>query len=368
MHGRQSTHQCSKARMRGLACKCPRCGKGKLYAGFLTLRPACENCGLDYAFIDSGDGPAVFIIMIAGAIVVGLRADRRDKIPAAVLAACRIVAAADSGDHAVAAALDEGAADRAAIPSQGRGRPADRSRAVMTVVSATPARRRRPWNFHAPDAGAADRPRRLAVAAPGREACADRAADRAPRRSAGSAAVARAVERADAGARRISPRAFFRDLRAASGRDGLQFRLRDPRRRFRPRHLGLPAGAAAERRDRRDQRRLRAKHHAGPRPAGSRGGAARHRRAGDADGLHPLSGIRRRADAAGKYRQAIVVHARSSGDRARARLGRGRAVLYRSRNPGAGERHSRSRGRSRSISRTIICNTPSPGSAWPARC
>src|SRR3977135_1368351 len=57
--------------MRGLACKCPRCGKGKLYAGFLTLLPACESCGLDYAFIDSGAGPAVFIIMIAGAIVVG---------------------------------------------------------------------------------------------------------------------------------------------------------------------------------------------------------------------------------------------------------------------------------------------------------
>ena len=57
--------------LRGLACKCPRCGEGKLYAGFLSLRPACANCGLDYAFIDSGDGPAVFIIMIAGAIVVG---------------------------------------------------------------------------------------------------------------------------------------------------------------------------------------------------------------------------------------------------------------------------------------------------------
>src|SRR3984893_11540778 len=65
-------------------------------------------------------------------------AERRDKMPAAVLAACRIVAAADSGDHAVAAALDEGAADRAAISPQGRGRPADRSRAAMTVVSATP--------------------------------------------------------------------------------------------------------------------------------------------------------------------------------------------------------------------------------------
>src|SRR5665213_3090379 len=56
--------------MRGHACKCPRCGKGKLYRGFINLRPRCEACGLDYAFIDSGDGPAIFIIMIAGAIVV----------------------------------------------------------------------------------------------------------------------------------------------------------------------------------------------------------------------------------------------------------------------------------------------------------
>ena len=56
---------------RGVACRCPRCGKGRLYSGFLTLRPNCEACGLDYAFIDAGDGPAVFIIMIAGAIVVG---------------------------------------------------------------------------------------------------------------------------------------------------------------------------------------------------------------------------------------------------------------------------------------------------------
>jgi uncharacterized protein (DUF983 family) len=54
----------------GLACRCPRCGKGKLYAGFLTLAPGCEACGLDYSFMDSGDGPAIFVIMIAGAIVV----------------------------------------------------------------------------------------------------------------------------------------------------------------------------------------------------------------------------------------------------------------------------------------------------------
>ena len=61
----------TESALRGLACKCPRCGRGKLYGGFLTLRPRCEACGLDFAFIDTGDGPAVFIIMLAGAIVVG---------------------------------------------------------------------------------------------------------------------------------------------------------------------------------------------------------------------------------------------------------------------------------------------------------
>src|SRR6201985_3526570 len=56
--------------LRGLACKCPRCGKGRLFSGFLTLRTQCDACGLDYTFIDAGDGPAVFVILIAGAIVV----------------------------------------------------------------------------------------------------------------------------------------------------------------------------------------------------------------------------------------------------------------------------------------------------------
>jgi uncharacterized protein (DUF983 family) len=55
----------------GLRCRCPRCGKGKLFAGFLALRSRCQVCGLDYAFADSGDGPAVFVMFLAGAIVVG---------------------------------------------------------------------------------------------------------------------------------------------------------------------------------------------------------------------------------------------------------------------------------------------------------
>ena len=55
----------------GLAGRCPQCGKGKLFHGFLALRERCEVCGLDYSFADAGDGPAVFVILIAGFIVVG---------------------------------------------------------------------------------------------------------------------------------------------------------------------------------------------------------------------------------------------------------------------------------------------------------
>lgn len=55
----------------GLSCRCPRCGRGKLFQGFLTLPPRCPVCGLDFGFADAGDGPAVFIMFLAGFIVVG---------------------------------------------------------------------------------------------------------------------------------------------------------------------------------------------------------------------------------------------------------------------------------------------------------
>jgi uncharacterized protein (DUF983 family) len=51
---------------------CPRCGNGILFDGFLSLKPSCQSCGLSYDFADSGDGPAVFVILGAGAFVVGL--------------------------------------------------------------------------------------------------------------------------------------------------------------------------------------------------------------------------------------------------------------------------------------------------------
>lgn len=55
----------------GMLGRCPACGEGKLYAGFLTVAPSCDKCGLDYGFADSGDGPAMFVILVTGFIVVG---------------------------------------------------------------------------------------------------------------------------------------------------------------------------------------------------------------------------------------------------------------------------------------------------------
>jgi uncharacterized protein (DUF983 family) len=51
--------------------RCPRCGEGSLFAGYLRIAPRCANCGLDYALFDVGDGASVFVILIVGFVVVG---------------------------------------------------------------------------------------------------------------------------------------------------------------------------------------------------------------------------------------------------------------------------------------------------------
>lgn len=56
----------------GLGGKCPRCGQGALFEGFLGLKKQCEICGLDYAKADAGDGPAVFVIFIVGFAAVAV--------------------------------------------------------------------------------------------------------------------------------------------------------------------------------------------------------------------------------------------------------------------------------------------------------
>lgn len=56
----------------GLTCRCPRCGKGKLFSGFLKMAPSCEACGLDFSFADPADGPAFFVMTAIGMIVIAV--------------------------------------------------------------------------------------------------------------------------------------------------------------------------------------------------------------------------------------------------------------------------------------------------------
>lgn len=54
----------------GAAGRCPECGKGKLYKSYLKIADRCAVCGADLSVADSGDGPAVFVMFVVGAIVV----------------------------------------------------------------------------------------------------------------------------------------------------------------------------------------------------------------------------------------------------------------------------------------------------------
>jgi uncharacterized protein (DUF983 family) len=55
----------------GLKGKCPRCGRGALFAGFLTVAKRCSICDLDYSFADAGDGAAWFVMLFACVFGVG---------------------------------------------------------------------------------------------------------------------------------------------------------------------------------------------------------------------------------------------------------------------------------------------------------
>ena len=56
----------------GVGCRCPRCGRGKLYDGFLQIVKGCADCGLDLREQDAGDGAIAFVTLILGFIAVGL--------------------------------------------------------------------------------------------------------------------------------------------------------------------------------------------------------------------------------------------------------------------------------------------------------
>jgi uncharacterized protein (DUF983 family) len=55
---------------RGLARRCPQCGEGRLFQGYLKVRPICEVCGHDNGACRADDGPAYFTILIVGHLLI----------------------------------------------------------------------------------------------------------------------------------------------------------------------------------------------------------------------------------------------------------------------------------------------------------
>ena len=60
------------ALLRGLACRCPACGSGRLYRRFLKMAPSCQDCGEALHHARPDDAPAYFVMLIVGHIVVSM--------------------------------------------------------------------------------------------------------------------------------------------------------------------------------------------------------------------------------------------------------------------------------------------------------
>jgi uncharacterized protein (DUF983 family) len=58
--------------VRAMKGRCPRCGDGRLFSGYLKIADSCDACGMSFKGHDTGDGPVVPILLIIGGIVVGL--------------------------------------------------------------------------------------------------------------------------------------------------------------------------------------------------------------------------------------------------------------------------------------------------------
>ncbi len=55
----------------GLAARCPRCGRGRLFDGYLSVAKSCASCGLSYEYADGGDGAAWFVMLFVSVVGVG---------------------------------------------------------------------------------------------------------------------------------------------------------------------------------------------------------------------------------------------------------------------------------------------------------
>ncbi|PWB82527.1 MAG: hypothetical protein C3F11_11455 [Methylocystaceae bacterium] len=57
---------------RGLLLKCPKCGVGRLFQGYLKRADSCPHCHESFEGVDADDGPAWLTIGVTAHIVVPL--------------------------------------------------------------------------------------------------------------------------------------------------------------------------------------------------------------------------------------------------------------------------------------------------------
>ena len=124
----------------GLIGRCPRCGEGRLFRGFLALRSRCEQCGLDFSFADSADGPAFFVMFFCRLYCRRVGIGGGSPLCATILGSRAAMGPADTPDDTRTFAPAQGTSDRAAILSQGGGEPCYRRRCA---VKGAPARQLR---------------------------------------------------------------------------------------------------------------------------------------------------------------------------------------------------------------------------------
>ncbi|WP_306303359.1 DUF983 domain-containing protein [Pseudovibrio denitrificans] len=70
-----NTHQdrnTGEAVLRGMRCKCPSCGVGSIFNGYLSVKQSCDNCGEELHHHRADDAPPYFTIFIVGHVVVAL--------------------------------------------------------------------------------------------------------------------------------------------------------------------------------------------------------------------------------------------------------------------------------------------------------
>lgn len=83
-----------QAMQRGLRGRCPHCGEGKLFEGYLTVVQTCSVCGESLGLYRAADGPAFFTMSLIGLLLIpvlgfGFVAFRSDPLTLAlVVTAC----------------------------------------------------------------------------------------------------------------------------------------------------------------------------------------------------------------------------------------------------------------------------------------